>query len=163
MWTSALYIYLKCTYHLCKIIYFGSHLCIIDWSLFRLYNVHIYICTFIVQSCGPHLRIINVRLYEGIYFHMFFIHFMVKWRLLLNCYFADGDDFRQHIYLGKKKQFYSRFIKTDESALVVYVLIICQFFPPFCFFIFLYIFLFFFVFFSPLGFLLLVFINTFYL
>ena len=59
---------------------------------------------------------LNVRLYEGIYFHMFFIHFMVKWRLLLNCYFIDGDDVRLHIYLGKKNQFNSSFIKTDNSA-----------------------------------------------
>ena len=59
---------------------------------------------------------LNVRLYEGIYFHMFFIHFMVKWRLLLNCYFIYGDDFRLHVYLGKKNQFNSSFIKTDDSA-----------------------------------------------
>ena len=58
----------------------------------------------------------NVRPYEGIYFHMFFIHFMVKWRLLLNCYFIDGDDFRLHIYLCKKNQFNSSLIKTDDSA-----------------------------------------------
>ena len=85
---------------------------------------------------------------------------MVKWRLLLNCYFINDDDFRQHIYLSKKKQFYSRFIKTDDSALVVYVLTIRQFFPPFCF---LYFFKFFLCVLFTFRFFTIVFINTFYL
>ena len=59
---------------------------------------------------------INVRSYEGIYFHMFFIQFMVKWRLLLNSYFIVGDDFRLHIYLGIQNQLISSSIKTDDSA-----------------------------------------------
>ena len=50
------------------------------------------------------------------YISTYFYTVMVKWRLILTWYYIDGDNFRLHIFLGKKKQINSSFIKTDDSA-----------------------------------------------
>ena len=67
---------------------------------------------------GPSLglELFNVRPYEGIYFHIFFLQFKVWWRLVLTWYCDDADNFRLHVFLNKQKQISSSFVKTDDSA-----------------------------------------------
>ena len=76
-------------------------------------------------------KIINVRPYEGIYFHILFDSLNCTAKCYLTKFFSNTDDIRLHI--GSPTYIYSFAAegkKTDDNVLLVYVLIILPFFFP---------------------------------